>query len=342
MKIEAHAYSRLHFGLLEICPGQPHCYGGLGLIIDQPVTHVEAELGGGTPIESLRIEANGYWMPRMVSAVESWRVGHRAETLPVRGLRLLTPPEPHVGLGSGTQLACCVAGLLSVAANPDSMGIANGWFSDVFGDAEALCAVSGRGRRSHIGLHGFLYGGLILDRGEAADGQRDPTPSPSRTESLRFPNDWRIVTACDRSYVGDCGRDEAAIFEACSLRPNPHRDAMLRMVLEELLPAMSAKDWTTASRALGAYGALAGEIFRPLQGGVYRTPSIAEAVAALQRAGVSGVGQSSWGPTVFALARDEEHADWVETQLRAGMLPGTTTRVTRVAGPARYACSSST
>ncbi|MFM7930105.1 MAG: hypothetical protein ACKO9Q_20550, partial [Pirellula sp.] len=30
------AYSRLHFGLLEIHPGAPHCFGGIGLMVDKP------------------------------------------------------------------------------------------------------------------------------------------------------------------------------------------------------------------------------------------------------------------------------------------------------------------
>jgi predicted sugar kinase len=117
---------------------------------------------------------------------------------------------------------------------------------------------------------------------------------------------------------------------------------MLSAVRLELLPALASKDWSVASQAIGRYGAMAGEIFRPLQGGTYRSPSIAAAVASLQTSGVPGVGQSSWGPTLFAVARDEDHAEWIAGHLRGTMTEGTSLRMTRVAGAASYGlCSSS-
>ena len=45
-----------------------------------------------------------------------------------------------------------------------------------------------------------------------------------------------------------------------------------------------------------------------MQGGIYSCPATAELVQWLRGRGVRGVGQSSWGPTVFAMAGDADEA----------------------------------
>jgi predicted sugar kinase len=145
-----------------------------------------------------------------------------------------------------------------------------------------------------------------------------------------------MVIACDRSYAGENGAEEAATIAACATRPNPHRVEMLRRVDHELIPAIGARDWERASVALGQYGMLAGEVFRAVQGGIYRSAQVAQTIDQLQRWGVPGAGQSSWGPTVYVLARDDEHADWITGRLRGHMPSGTSIRVARCAGPATY------
>ena len=50
---------------------------------------------------------------------------------------------------------------------------------------------------------------------------------------------------------------------------------------------------------------MVGECFSPVQGGNYANPRSTELVKALLTWGAAGVGQSSWGPTVFGLAANE-------------------------------------
>jgi predicted sugar kinase len=121
----------------------------------------------------------------------------------------------------------------------------------------------------------------------------------------------------------------------CAQQPNPHRSAMLACIHEQLLPAIATNDWSSAGQAIGRYGAWAGEIFRPIQGGIYRSAAIARAVAAIESLGIPGVGQSSWGPTVFALTRDEEHAGWLGQQLRKRLGGAGRLQIAKVAGSAR-------
>src|SRR5205814_6753388 len=76
----------------------------------------------------------------------------------------------------------------------------------------------------------------------------------------------------------------------------------------ELLPALVGKDVHLFGRTLYEFNQMVAATFAPLQGGVYAHPRIAELVDFLRSKGVQGVGQSSWGPAVFALAANERRA----------------------------------
>jgi beta-ribofuranosylaminobenzene 5'-phosphate synthase len=349
--IEISAHARLHFGLMEICPGEPHCYGGIGLMVEEPGSCVRACLGDGSGVDGLEIEAEPYWRDRIVQAVNQWLRWRQGSCLPVTMIRVERAPEPHIGLGSGTQFACSLVGLMEAAArvrmrsetDASSLGVDDPSASirsvsiavcDLFPDAMSLAQTSGRGKRSFIGMEGFLRGGLIWDEGQA--GSTEPSHVEiRRTGSYAFPSAWRVMLLSDRSYVGDSGLKEAALFEQCARSPNRHRDSMLRLVQEELLPALGAEDFEGCSRAIGLYGAMAGEIFGPAQGGIYRSPAIAELVECTQAMGCMGVGQSSWGPTVFAIVPDEENALWLSERLGERFGPALQRVLTRVAGSAQ-------
>jgi predicted sugar kinase len=68
--------------------------------------------------------------------------------------------------------------------------------------------------------------------------------------------------------------------------------------------------------ALYDFNLRAGEAFANVQGGFYASPRIAEAVEFIRSEGVYGAGQSSWGPTVFAIAETQEEADALAEKLR--------------------------
>ena len=53
---------------------------------------------------------------------------------------------------------------------------------------EALARLTGRGRRSGIGVHGFAEGGLIVDAG-----RRGHHDLPTKLIRLPFPPSWSIL-----------------------------------------------------------------------------------------------------------------------------------------------------
>ena len=88
---------------------------------------------------------------------------------------------------------------------------------------------------------------------------------------------------------------------ANSRRRQARTDALCRLTLLGMLPALKEADLQAFGEALFEFNHKVGEMFCPAQGGVYSQPLTAELVNFLRQQGVPGAGQSSWGPTVFAV-----------------------------------------
>jgi predicted sugar kinase len=86
-----------------------------------------------------------------------------------------------------------------------------------------------------------------------------------------------------------------------------------------MLPAAARGQFAEFSESVYRYGRLAGMCFAAIQGGPYYGPRLIELVARVRELGVAGVGQSSWGPTLFALRPDEAAAAVFTAQLRADL-----------------------
>ncbi len=290
-------------------------------MIEHSIAMVQATLGRSSKSQCI-IQANGHWRPRIDAVAQQWLLSH--PQLPIQSVSVIVAPLPHQGLGSGTQMACTVAALLTSAERCDEASISF--------KLDTLSRLSQRGKRSNIGLCGFIEGGFVVDLGvpaPAASGVPASAASgaTARTHRIAFP-DWPVLIIQDNSAIGDSGQDEAAMFDRCSACANPNREAMVQLVQQEILPAITAKSWQNFDTALGQYGRWAGQIFRPVQGGTYRTPHIAHCVEVANQIGLRGATQSSWGPTVCAIAQDDEHALWCQTQLQAE-LPHATVSITR-------------
>ncbi|MGL4550515.1 MAG: beta-ribofuranosylaminobenzene 5'-phosphate synthase family protein [Gemmataceae bacterium] len=197
------------------------------------------------------------------------------------------PPE-HCGFGTGTQLALAVGRAVS------DLPLAE------------VVARTRRGKRSAIGVNGFERGGLLVDGGRK-DGV---APLLFRHD---FPEEWRVVVALPDAAPGLSGGGEAGAFAA--LAGDPARtDALCRLTLLGLLPALTERDLGAFAAALGEFNAKSGELFAPVQGGAYSAGPVSDLIARVRSSGVEGVGQSSWGPAVFAVA-DADRAAWLYGRL---------------------------
>lgn len=291
------APSRLHFGLLNVGAAGVGLrqYGGAGLMITEPSVAVRVA-------QSDVWESEGPSAERALGFARQF-VGQLPDVLqrPVRVTVDRCPPE-HIGLGVGTQLGLAVAKAIATEFGMTDLGL------------EALARMTGRGGRSGIGLHGFAHGGLIVDGGHDRSGR--VAPMLARYE---FPQEWCIVLARPLDPgVGWSGNRERAAF-ARSRPPQvtvPLTDRMSRLLLLGLLPALLERDCDTFGEALHEYNRLAGRMFAEDQGGDYASPEVETIIDTVRGLGVAGAGQSSWGPTVFAVCEDESFAERVAQELQ--------------------------
>jgi predicted sugar kinase len=83
-----------------------------------------------------------------------------------------------------------------------------------------------------------------------------------------------------------------------------------------LWPAVGEADYPVFAEALYEYNREAGAAFAQDQGGVYVAPEVEGLVDTIRAWGILAAGQSSWGPTVFAVTPDPPAADKLAQRLR--------------------------
>jgi beta-RFAP synthase len=182
---------------------------------------------------------------------------------------------------------------------------------------EELASLVGRGERSAIGAHGFFRGGFIVEGGKPA---AEPGAASGLSPLLMrhaFPEAWRIVLVRPRALEGIAGERERAALAAMPSIPEEATARMSRLVLLGLAPALVERDLDTFGEALYELQQIVGNCFAAAQGGVYAHPLPQEIAGFLRGMGVRGVGQSSWGPTLYAITGDEESAEAVANRVEA-------------------------
>lgn len=294
------APSRLHFGLFHVPtsgepePGVPlRVFGGVGLMIDQPGVVVSARPAASWQFEGTLASRAQVFAHRFTAGIDP-----APEPLQILVERC---PAEHTGLGAGTQLGLAVAKALAVeTGTPDLTAI-------------ELARRVGRGERSAIGVHGFDRGGLIVEPGKSPGEE----VSPLLTRVL-LPDYWRIAVFAPNGLDRWHGSREQQAFDHAGASPRPARltDTLCRIALLGMLPAAVAGDLPAFSEAVHEFNRRAGEPFAATQGGIYAAPDIEELIRSITAKGVKGVGQSSWGPSVFAVVGSNDEARWLVEELK--------------------------
>ena len=292
--------SRLHFGLLSLAasgsawpapdgwPAVPgRRFGGVGLMIERPGVVLRAE-------PAAEWSASGPLAGRALAFARRFAESQTAATghsrLPPHRLAVEQAAPEHTGLGTGTQLGMAIAAALAHSSGLEL-------------DSAELARRVGRGQRSGLGVHGFARGGFLVD-----GGKKDEEALAPLVAHTPFPATWRVVVVLPPAAPGVSGPGEREAFARLADRPT-ETDALCRLVLLGLLPALAEEDLPAFGAALYEFNARAGGLFAAAQGGTYSDPRVAEMVAFFRGKGVAGVGQSSWGPAVFAVAGDPDRAE---------------------------------
>ena len=285
------APSRLHFGLLSFGHSVGRQYGGVGVMVKQPSLQIRI-----SPATEFTVA--GPLSERVIEFVDRWSQAECGGQLPCCRVEVKQAPRCHIGLGSGTQLAMSLACGLNRLLDRNDISPAR------------LSRSVGRGRRSAIGTYGFIQGGLLAEMGKSEGDELSKL-----SHRIEMPSAWRFLLIMDRSKVGLSGNDEKKAFSSLPAVPRDLTRMLQQEIDERLVPAAETADFAQFSTSLFRYGHSAGMCFAPQQGGPYQGDQAAAIVAALQAMDVQGVGQSSWGPTLFALLPDSETAESIAAQL---------------------------
>lgn len=286
--------SRLHFGLLAWGDEVPRQFGSVGLMIDRPGVSIEA-------IPADRWSAEGPLASRAIAVAQKvtetlFREGKLCKPLQ---FQIDHAPAEHIGLGTGTQLSLAITRLILSCVGERCPA------------ASRLAALSGRGLRSGVGLHGFLHGGLILDGGRSPQ-----TVTPPLIARLNFPADWEILVVTPPTGIGLAGSDEHAAFARLP-GMKPHLvDRLCGLVLLELLPSVAERKLNEFGAALVEMQRIVGQTFAPAQGGPFANSQVESIADEMTRLGLQGVGQSSWGPTLYGfLERDSQRQSTIISKI---------------------------
>jgi len=214
-----------------------------------------------------------------------------------------TMPE-HAGMGSGTQFALTIGTAISqlYSLNLNTAQIAE---------------LTGRGGRSGIGIAAFDQGGLLIDGGRVSHvASSHASKAPPLIARYDFPEDWRILLILDNNQPGIHGEEELAAFKTLPIFPENLAAHLCRSVLMQAMPAMVEKDLTAFGYSIRELQMHVGDYFAPAQGGRYASKYVGAVLQHLETLGVACYGQSSWGPTGFAVFENEELAQKTMLELK--------------------------
>ena len=289
------APGRLHLGFLDPDAALGRRFGSLGLTIDGPATRIALRLAArdtlaaepGTEQDVERVQQHLAALKRLFQRTTPLAV-HLREVLPT-----------HAGFGSGTQLALALARAFASLHGLD-VTTAN------------LARALGRGKRSGIGVAAFDRGGFLVDGGPGKDA---PAPLLARAD---FPENWRVLLVLDPRGAGLHGTDEGRALAQLEPMPQPTAAHLAHLVLMQILPALHEADFAPFAQGISEVQRVIGAHFAPAQNAsAYTSPEVAQVVQWLGTHFDAAIGQSSWGPTGFAIFSSQADADRAVDRARA-------------------------
>lgn len=292
--------SRLHITLIDLNGVHGRIDGGVGLTIDNPCLHIEAETSenGINTVFSKK--------SRMIPGlVEDYsRKIDSAASKVIEAMNYVGGFEfkvdaaypPHSGLGSGTQLSLAVAKLITQLNGHEP-------------HARELAKIVGRGGTSGIGVESFENGGFIIDGGHSSNNKSSFLPSSASKASpppiiarYSFPEDWKIILTIPDVERGVSGSKEIDAFQKhCPIKLE-EVEKLSHLILMKLMPAVVESD-------LDAFGSAINSIqntgFKKVENELQNS-QIKSIMEDLRNSGAAGVGMSSFGPTIYSVTDTNE------------------------------------
>ena len=272
-------------------------YASIGVAIDRPNIVLKATYAPELEISGLRAER----ARKFAEAILDYYGVEAGVKIDVTS----DIPE-HSGFGSGTQLALAVGTALSEL-----------FYLDLHSDEIALRL--NRSQRSGVGTYAFMHGGFIVDGGHRTE-KRDGIPPLL----FRFdvPSDWMFVIGLPKIPQKWSGEVEDKTFQDIKLPSRDLGGCISRVLLLQMIPSLLEKNIQLFGAAMTSIDRMFGEYWSESQGGVFSHPIIQSCVEFLLENGAHGVGQSSWGPTLYGIVEGESEAQNIAEKLEGYLNTG--------------------
>jgi beta-ribofuranosylaminobenzene 5'-phosphate synthase len=284
MKVYIKTPARLHMGLIDLNGDLGRIFGGIGVGIETPNVIVEAQ-----PSEKLTITGEENQLVQTLAK----RFFDTYKTKTAVNINVKQAIPSHVGLGSGTQLSLAIATALSKVLKIEAT-------------TQELAIVMGRARRTGVGTAIFQKGGLVVDGGKITKNGVVSESFPPLIFRQEFPRDWRFVVVVPNVKKGLTSQEENSAFKKLTPMPAESVGKICRLTMLKLLPALAEHDIQNFGEALTNIQIITGEYFAQAQGGTYASSASNECIQLMQKSGVHGVGQSSWGPALYGSVQKEQ------------------------------------
>jgi beta-RFAP synthase len=288
--VSVRAQARLHLGFLDMCGDLGRKFGSIGLSITNIETSITARYAHDIDISGIYIERAENYAEQILS---HFGIDGGVE------LSVHSAIPEHAGLGSGTQLSLAIASAIChLYGLPEQK-------------ASYLATILHRGARSGVGVGTFTHGGFVVDGGRG-----EKTEIPPIITRLSFPDHWRIILIFDDEEKGINGVKERRVFSQLPKMKKEVSDSLCRLTMIKALPAIMEQDCSEFGAAVTEIQNIIGDYFSSIQGGRYTSPFLKSIIETMSNEGATGVGQSSWGPTGFAIFPNETIAFQVLKKLR--------------------------
>ncbi len=289
MPVQVSAPARLHLGDLD-----PFGWGRFGyapiLALEEPRTEIEAWEARELQVEGPDAKEARVYAERVLEAFH----------LPGAGLKVKAVPPRHCGFGSTTSLSLAVGTAITRAHGLE---------------VPLLDLVQALKRTSTGGIYPFQRGGFVVAGGlSVPPGEpvlmRDNPLIPPLVFHAPFPPGWCFVLV--HPTAAPHSPDQEVEEEAFgNLRDHKAPAELIHKgyftLAARMVPALLEGDATAFGRALTSIQVTVGRIYQPVQEQTFN-PASQWLIPVLNRSGALGIGQSSWGPLVYAFSDSHQGA----------------------------------
>ncbi|MCS7125992.1 MAG: hypothetical protein NZ929_03685 [Aigarchaeota archaeon] len=273
MKLKVEAGSRIHLGFIDPIGVLGRRWGSVGLYLNEPKLSLTISKCNDIIVDGPR------WLKDLAENI--------VKRLGIDGLMIECSNHipRHVGLGSGTQTIL-------------SIGLAVSKIYKLDLTLRDIALMFNRCRKSGAGFWLFQVGGIVIDGGNTSEEEIPPLLA-----RFDLPEEWMILLAIPLNEgLGLHGRIEEEKFKM--LNAADPKEASL-IILMKLLPSIVQRNFERFSEAVEELDLVTSRFFETAQSGRYFKSS-SKVVEFLKNIGVRGVGQSSWGPTIYGFLESSE------------------------------------